>query len=105
MSHGVRPPTAYVDQDEYGCFTVFPTSLVVDLRLGHTIRFSNLTTHRVRVDLPPRLSRYGALTLRPGREGSATVRRHRATRSYTYRVRVDGFEARGGSGPKVIVDP
>jgi hypothetical protein len=101
-----KPPTAYVDRDEYGCFVVNPASLVVDLSAGNTIRFVNLTTDPIEVDLPGALANPpNCIPVPAGGEDKATVKPHSRRTSYPYTVRVASFEARGGSGPKVIVDP
>jgi len=106
MSSTGRPPTAYVDRDEYGCFTVFPTSLVVNPSLEKTIRFVNLTSDTVQVDLPGALAESPTcFDIRAGEDGTATVKPTNTRKSYRYTVRAAGFEGRGGSGPKVIVDP
>lgn len=105
MNNASRPPTAYIDRDEYGCFVVFPTSLVLDTTQGDTIRFRNLTTENAQIDLPtPLVAAPVCINLGGGAESTAKVAA-RVPKSFVYRVRVGGFEARGGSGPKVIVDP
>ena len=100
-----RPPTAFVFQDEYGGYGVSPPELHLDLQGGRQIRFRNLTNVEVTIDLsgplnanPPRLP------LKGGDQATSTVDTSTAG-AYPYRVLAGGFEARGRSGPKVIVDP